>query len=101
MTNKNIVDEMYREFYDDFADTLYEVIFCYMTETSRGYQRSTLHERVENINQLMIGEDMQKLIDDESELMHYDEFFMQNSQICARVIDRMLKEFTARYTNDS
>ena len=97
MTNKNIVDEMFLEFYQNFESDLNEFIFCYMTETSRGMGNSTLHERIEQINQTMIGDSMDKIVDDESALIDYDEFFMQNSEMCGQVINRLLKEFEARF----
>ena len=97
MTNKNIVDEMILEFYQNFESDLSEYIFCYMTETSRGMNNSTLHERIEQVNQAMIGDDMQTICDDESKFIDYDEFFMQNSEMCGKVVTRMLREFAENY----
>ena len=97
MTNKNIVDEMVLEFAMNFESDLNEFLFCYMTETSRGMNGSTLHERIEQVNQAMIGDDMQKICDDESALIDYDEFFMQNSEMCGQVITRLLKDHAENY----
>ena len=95
--NKNIIDEMVNEFYDNFADEINETLFHYATEGSRGKGNATLHERIEHINQTMIGDSMQTICDEESKLITYDEFFMENSTMSNYVIERMLKEFVARF----
>lgn len=97
MSNKNIIDEMFVEFYDDFKDHLHEMIFVYMTECSRGRNNSTLHERIEEINQAMIGDTMQRICDDESDIIQYDDFFMQNSEMCGKVIGQMVTRFAEEF----
>ena len=97
MTNKNIVDEMILEFSQNFESELGEFLFQYVTETSRGMNGSTLHERIEQINQAMIGDSMQKICDDESALIDYDEFFMQNSEMGGKAMTRLLREFAENY----
>lgn len=95
--NKNIVDEMIMEFSQNFESELGEFLFQYVTETSRGMNGATLHERIEQVNQAMIGDSMQKICDDESSLIDYDEFFMQNSEMGGKVMTRLLQDFAERY----
>ena len=94
--NKNIINELTEEFVKDFADQMNEEMFLYMTEGSRGKNNSTLIERVEEINAAMIGDSVDKLIDEEGS-MPYDEFFMENSEMSMRILQNMLTRFAENY----
>ena len=89
-------DRLIEEFYDQFESELHETLFVIMTEQV-GNQQRTLCEAAEQINCAMHGRDLFKLMDDEYEDLPYDEFFMQNSDLCQEVMTKMLKKFSEKF----
>lgn len=90
------LDRMVEEFYDQFENEMSETMFVFMTEEA-GRQKRTLCEAAEMINASMHGRDITKLMDDEYEDLPYDEFFMQNSDLCQQVMTRMLRRYADGY----
>ena len=80
------------EFYDQFEDEMSELIFHIQTEM-RGRNKRTLHEACEQVNLALHGLEWDKLADDEYEDLPYDKFFMENCDLTAQVMERMIKRY--------
>ena len=90
------LDRMVDEFYPTFQDELAEQMFIATTEMS-GPNNRTPHEAAEEINRAIHGKDMQKICDDEYDELQYDEFFMQNCDLTAELMTRMIRKFAEEY----
>ena len=90
------IDRMVEEFYDQFENEMSESMFVFMTEQN-GRHKRTLCEASEAINLALHGREWMKLADDEYEDLPYDQFFMQNSDLTAQVMARMLRKFADEY----